>query len=144
MVDEKKLGEFADRYLQYVRSTGLDVHAGPEEGYKFKFVNTFQHNFDLDAPDLAGMLEKAIENCNLVATGAGYLPRPVLLHLSKENPHEVRDALQRLFTEGDNVQTRIDEFVGTCDSLVQKRNAANGRKDISYIGLRFTSVVSPN
>jgi hypothetical protein len=142
MVDEKRVREFAERYLEHVWSKGLDVHAHQkEEGYKFRFVDTFQRNFNLDAPDLAGMLEKAIENCNLVATGAGYLARPMLLRFAQESPEVTRTSLGKLFTEDEDVRTRIDEFWNTMNELVRKKNAQTGRKDKTFISARFISVL---
>ncbi len=142
MVNNTKLREFANKYFEHVHSVGIEKHASPkEEGYKFEFVNNFQQKFDLAAPDLANMLEKAIQNCNLVATGRGYLPRRMIIVFARENPDETRAAFKKLFDETLDVRARIDEFRNTFEALMQKRNEAQGKKDITYIGARFTSLL---
>ena len=60
MIPEQKLKGWTDIFLAYVREKGPEYHVTQEEGYKFKAVDTFQKDFNIDAPDLVAMLERSL------------------------------------------------------------------------------------
>jgi hypothetical protein len=140
MISEQKLKAWTDIFLAYVREKGPEYHVIQEEGYKFKAVDTFQKNFDINAPDLVGMLERSIEHNNLVA-GSNYLPRRMLLILAQEHPEETRQALKTLFTEGQSNAKRINAAKAAFDAIMSKRNAVAGEEAHTYIGIRFLSLL---
>ena len=71
-------------YLRHIAEITPEVHVTEEEGYKFKAVDIFQRNFDIEAKDLVTMLDTSIVNNNLV-TGSWYFPRKMLLIFAKES-----------------------------------------------------------
>ena len=83
MISQEKIKEWANLYLEHIKKIGIENHAQEEEGYKFKSLEVLQNNFDINASNLALMLEKSIENNNLVV-GNHYFPRVMLILFAKE------------------------------------------------------------
>jgi len=140
MISEKKIKEWVDIYLSHIDEITPEVHVREEEGYKFKSVDTFQKNFDIDHPDLADNLEKAIEHNNLVA-GSMYWPLKMLLIFAREYEDETRNALKKLFDTEKGVSQRIDEAERKFDELMETRNSRLNEDAHSFIGLRFLSLL---
>ena len=140
MISEQKLKEWTDIFLAYVRDRTPEYHVAKEEGYKFKAVETFQKNFDLEAPDLVAMLERSIEHNNLVV-GSNYLPRRMLMIFAQESPEDTRHALRTLFNESKSTSNRVNEAKAQFDAMMGKRNAAHDAEAHSYIGIRFLSLL---
>lgn len=140
MISEQKLKDWTDIFLAYVREKTPEYHVTQEEGYKFKSVETFQKNFDIDDPDIASMLERSIETNNLVA-GAMYFPKRMLLHFAQEYPEDTRKALRHLFDESRDIGTRLVETEEAFDMLLSKREKMVGKTGASFIGLRFLSLL---
>lgn len=140
MIEEPKLNQWIDIYLNYVEKIGLETHVSEREGYKFKAVDTFQRNFNLDSPNLAVNLDKSIENNNLVA-GNMYWPKKMLVTFAGEYEKETRSALELLFNEKEDIAERIDKTESIFDQLMEKRNQKLGENAHSFIKLRFLSLL---
>jgi hypothetical protein len=140
MTTDQKLKEWVDTYLAYIERITPQVHVAQEEGYKFLSVNTFQAYFDIDAPDLVAMLDKAIYPNNLCA-GSWYFPRKMLLLFAEWYQDETRNALKALFDESKPVAQRITQAQATFDALMSRRNEELHEKANSFIGLRFLSLL---
>jgi len=136
----KKNEEWLKIYLKHVYTVSLETHVNKEEGYKFKAVDTFQRNFDIEAKDLPSMIEASIVNNNLVA-GSWYFPRKMLLIFATENPKETRDILRQLFNENEPVSKRIDITKKSFDDLMNIRNKRLNGNAHSFIGIRFLSLL---
>lgn len=128
-------------YLKHVREIGLDMHVRMEEGYKFRAVDTFQRNYNIDAIDLRSMLEVAIENTNLVV-GAQYYPRKTLLEFAERYPVETRAALAVLYDKEKPVFDRMTKASALFDEINERRNIEQGKVLHTYMGLRFLSLLS--
>lgn len=140
MTSEQKIKEWIDLYLEHIEHITPEVHVSEEEGYKFKSVDTFQQQFNIDAPDLAENLEEAIEQNNLVA-GNMYWPRKMLLIFAKDYESETREALKKLFNNEEGIAKRINEAEATFDELMERRNKELGEEANSFINLRFLSLL---
>ncbi len=145
MILNEKIKIWIDQYFAHIDEVGEAYHVNQdpmegEEGYKFVAVDNFQKYFNLDAPDLVTMLEKAIISNNLVA-GPQYLPKRMLVLFAKEYPKETRDLLGTLFNISYTINERLNQTQIQVNDLMAKRNASNGRSDKSYIGLRFMSLL---
>ena len=138
MISQSQIQEWVALYLRHIEEITPEVHVKREEGYKFKVVDTFQRHFEIDAPDLAAMLARAIENTNLVA-GNMFFPRKMLLVFAESYPEETRGALRMLFDEAKEIPERIDQAFNAFDDLMRRRNEARGETAQSCIGLRFLS-----
>jgi len=144
MPNKETLKQLLDKYLQHINKVesrhGLGYYTKKDEGYKFDFVSNFQKNFDLKAENLKEMLDKAIENNNLVV-GSHFFPRKMLMIFAEEYESDVRRALDNLFNEKIDVFTRINEFKKDIEALMDRRNEKTGGTARSCIGLRFTSLL---
>ncbi|MEM1990306.1 MAG: endonuclease NucS [Nitrososphaerota archaeon] len=139
---QERIENWIQNYLEYVQRVSIDTHVKEEnEGYKFKAVEHFQTNFDLEATEFAGMLESAIPDNNL-SVGYGYWPRIMLINYAKMFPEETRSALRNLFDELKDVKTRINEAEDAFKRLNEIRNKQIDKPVAnSFIGLRFLSLL---
>jgi hypothetical protein len=141
MISQQKIKEWINLYLKHIEKITPEVHVKDEEGYKFKAVEIFQQNFNIDAPDFEEMLEKSIEQNNLVM-GNMYFPRRVLIILAKEYEMEVRNILKNLFDTKKDIVQRINEAENDFNNLVERRNKEKEERwEHSFIGLRFLSLL---
>lgn len=133
--------EWLQIFLKYIRERGVATHVAEDEGYKFRAVNQFQANIDLDSTDLAGNIEISIVNNNLV-TGAMYFPRKMLLIYAQLYPEETREILKNLYDETREVSIRITETKEKFEQLENTRAKDLGQKQAhTFIGLRFISLL---
>lgn len=140
MINQEKIKEWTREFLNYIKEISIDTHVSKEEGYKFESIENFQKNFNIDDPDLMGMLDKSILNNNLVV-GAQYWPRKMLLLYAQDYTEETRETLKNLFDESKDVYTRITETVESFDKINQKRSENIQEYANTYIGLRFISLL---
>jgi len=140
MISEQKIKEWVGIYLRHIAEITPETHVAEKEGYKFKAVDIFQRNFDIEAIDLAVMLDKSIVNNNLVA-GSWFFPRKMLLIFAEESSEETRSILRAFFDEMRPVDERIDVTEAALNSLMDARNKRLGEKSHSFIGVRFLSLL---
>lgn len=140
MINQQKIEKWVELFLAHVKEITSEVHVAEEEGYKFKAVDTFQQNFDLEAENLKDMLDTAIVNNNLVA-GSWYFPRKMLLIFSEESEQETREILRNLLDEKQDVLKRIDDAEKAFNELMARRNKKLKEESHSFIGIRFLSLL---
>lgn len=140
MINQQKIKKWVEIYLAHIKEITLEVHVQDEEGYKFKAVDNFQLNFDLESKDLVSMLENAIVNNNLVA-GSWYFPRKMLLIFAQEHEKETRSALEYLFDLSKPTSERINHVQTVFEKLMEDRNKKLGEDSHSFIGIRFLSLL---
>ena len=71
----------------------------PNEKYKWEAVKHFQDNWDINAPDFAEMLERALaKTYNLLASLNNY-PKGMIVNSAKSAPEDVRAMFIVLFDE---------------------------------------------
>jgi len=140
MISEQKLQKWVEIYLDHINKISVETHIKDEEGYKFQAVETFQNNFDIEAQDLSGMLEKSLTNNNLVV-GAHYFPRKMLIIFAENFPEETRKILRDLFDENKDVVERINNAQNELDKLMDIRNEELDAEAHHYAGLRFLSLL---
>ncbi len=139
-IDQQKVQEWVQIFLGHVSTVGITYHTLEEEGYKFQAVEHFQKYYDLREPDLAGMLDRALLNNNLVV-GSMFYPKKMLLIFATESPEPVREALRHLFDEDVPVEQRLTDTENFFDDLITQRNARLGEAAHTYINLRFLSLL---
>lgn len=141
MINQEKIQEWVRIYLKHIQEVSVDVHVIKEEGYKFASIDNFQKHFNIEDPDLFGMLEKSILNNNLVV-GAQYWPRKMLLLYAQDYPVETKAALNNLFDESKDIYSRITETVEAFDHINETRRLSRNEEYANtYIGLRFLSLL---
>ncbi len=141
MISNQKIREWISLYLQHIEEITPEAHVREEEGYKFKSVDTFQKNFDINASNLAENLDKAIENNNLVM-GNMYFPKRVLIILASEYPQEVRKILVDFFNTEDKIEDRINKAQENIEGLKERRNKeCEENWEHTFVSLRFLSLL---
>lgn len=141
MISQQKIKEWVDMYLNHIKEITPVVHVSDEkEGYKFKAVDIFQQNFDINAKDFVSMIDKAIVSNNLVMS-SWYYPRKMLLIFAKEYLQETKTAIENLFNEDLPVAERIDKTKEIFDHLVADYNKQHQENFQHFIKVRFLSVL---
>ncbi|NPD30385.1 EVE domain-containing protein [Eggerthellaceae bacterium zg-1084] len=112
------------------------------EKYKWKAVKHFQDNWDINAPDFAEMLERALaKTYNLLASN-NFFPKGMILELAKIVPEDTRAMFMALFDESRDYWERINEFKQRSNELVEQ-NALKGQSYqnenaiTTYLWLRY-------
>jgi hypothetical protein len=141
MTTNIKEAEWLQIFLRHVRETSLEVHVREDEGYKFQAVEQFQKHFDINATDIAGNLDEAIANNNLVA-GAMYFPKKMLIIYAQLFPEDTRQVLADLFNESMDVGERITTAQKAFSRLEERRSKQLKQPPANtFIGLRFLSLL---
>jgi hypothetical protein len=140
MINQEKIKEWTREFLKKIQESGIETHVNKEEGYKFISVDNFQKFFNINDPDLAGMLDKSILSNNLVV-GAQYWPRKMLLIYAQDYPEETRSVLKNLFDESKDIYTRITDTVDSFEKINKDRMERVSEHANTYIGLRFISLL---
>ena len=88
---KSKVSHILDAYQTFIQTPGYD------ELYKWQIAKTVQVNWDLEAPDLSGMIERSFAHAhqNLWA-GAHYFPKAMLLEWAQRDAEDARSALREL------------------------------------------------
>lgn len=140
MIQKDKIKEWINIFLEHIDNVSSEYHVKEEEGYKFKAVDIFQNNFNIDAPDLSSMIDRSIETNNLVA-GSFYFPKKMLEIFAEEYEEETKKALKELFNEDKSVVDRINNTQDIFDEIMSSRNERLNDDSNHFIGLRFLSLL---
>lgn len=106
----------------YKKFWGWDVD---REHYKWDAVSIFQQKFDIDAPDLSGMLQNALNPTENLLAGPFYYARSMMVQFAEHSPEETRAALLRLLDEEKPLAGRVEVFLDDCKEILAK-NMARG------------------
>lgn len=111
------------------------------EEYKWKALKTFRDNWDIDAPDFAGMLSKALgQHKNLLDTSHAF-PKSALIEFAQANPQLARDMFRNLYNEDLPLEERIANFIKTAEkefNLGEGKNHYQSTNAISvYLWFRY-------
>lgn len=88
-----------------------------DEFYKYEAVKHFQDNWDIDAPDFAEMLNKALKKQINLMYQYSY---GTIKKVATAFPEETREQFRNLFDEKKDITSRINSFEQTVDSLMKK------------------------
>ncbi len=113
------------------------------ERYKWVCTETFQKNWEIDAPDFEAMLKTALQNRDnlLYHNSAGFI-----LKAAQQFPENVRTMFRHLFNENEALAKRLRTFIKAAEALQQKVQKTNGKpikhlqdeRTISfYLAMRF-------
>lgn len=87
-----------------------------QEEYKWKALKTFHDNWDIDAPDFADMLARALaQHKNLLDTSHAF-PKSVLIEIAQQKPEVVREMFRNLYNEEQPLESRVGAFIAAADN----------------------------
>ncbi|MCD8381794.1 MAG: AAA family ATPase [Clostridiales bacterium] len=90
------------------------------EQYKWKAIQTFQDNWDVNATDFADMLSRSLAKTENLLEAANYFPKGMITRFAKRAPEEVRGMFIALFDESTDVIARIQAFKNNASVLLEK------------------------
>ena len=108
MINREILNDCIEKYTEVFSERWGDDKKG--ECFKWKMVNSFRKNWDLDAIDFVGMLKLSLKDASYLLDSAQNLPYGMLLDLAKADPVAVHQMFEKLYTENNDVVARIREY----------------------------------
>lgn len=115
MFDKFRLKDVLAQYKQDFISTQWD-----NEKYKWEAVKWFQDNWDVNAPDFPGMLNRSLDKTlNLLASNNNF-SKGMIVDFAKAAPEEVRAMFIDLLDENNDVFERMEAFKMRSSILLEK------------------------
>ncbi len=90
------------------------------EKFKWEAVKRFQDIWDVNAPDFAEMLTRALDKTNNLLASMSNFPKATISNFAKAAPEEVRSMFIALFDESRDVFERMSGFKAQASVLLQK------------------------
>jgi len=114
-MEVKKLQQSIIDYKNFVRKDREFNYA-----YIWESLQTFQKNWDVDAPDFAAMYEQSFQNekSRRLWKREAWLPKEMMVKLAKLDPEFIRRMFKDLIDEEKEVEGRISRFKFGCDTLL--------------------------
>lgn len=114
------------------------------EKYKWKAVQHFKDEWDINAKDFCRMIENALsETYNLMDAG-NYYPREMIIWAANKDEEEVRRLFELLFDISLDLKERIETFRKGIDAIVEKNKEGSISKSYQdhravmvYLSLRY-------
>lgn len=97
------------------------------ERYKWEAVKHFQDNWDVNAPDFAGMLERSLSKTYNLLASMNNFPARMIVNFAKTAPEEVRSMFIALFDESVDYYERIEAFKQGSTTLLKKYGNGAGQ-----------------
>ena len=129
--EEYYFSRLIEQYKGFVR----EDHNRPEL-YKWRNVQHYQEQFDLEADDFHASLKNALSKAqNLVyQLSLSFIKKAVQYY-----PEEVRDMFRELYNEEKNLQERVTRFSQRADELAPQVSEAHGKELNAYQDERTVS-----
>lgn len=122
MFDELRLKEA----LVHYKKDFVPTH-WKNEKYKWEAVKYFQDNWDINAADFAGMLERSLSKTYNLLASVNNFPAGMITSFAKTAPEEVRAMFMELFDESKEVYERINTFKMKSSILLEKYGNGAGQ-----------------
>jgi len=122
-LEVKKLKQSIEDYRSFLKKDRDFRHR-----YIWESLQTFQTNWDIDAPDFAAMFNRSFENTTSrrLWKREAWLPKEMMLKLINTDQEFVRRMFKDLKDESKELEGRISRFKFGCDTLLldyKKRKA---------------------
>ena len=95
-----------------------------KEKYKWEAVKWFQDHWDVNAPDFAEMLDRALGKTDNLLASTNYFPKRMIVRFAKAAPEEVRAMFIALFDESRDVFERMEAFKSQSIVLLERYGRA--------------------
>lgn len=116
----------------------------PDERYKWEAAVCFADNWDIDAPDFAGMFARATAKADNLLSSQNSYPRDMILNFCKVDTEFVREMFRNLFDENRPAEERISGFIDASDRFFADHFPTKGRSNFqstnavtTYLWLRY-------
>ena len=107
--------------------TFLKKDKGYRALYKWEAIYNFQKYWDVNAPDFAGMYNKALESSTSrrLWNREAFYPKKMMLRFLQMEPEFVRSMFKDLFDESKTIVVRSTRFKFCCDELLKQYKDEN-------------------
>lgn len=112
MIDRNVLKDVLRNYKR-----DLDRFEWKNESYKWRAIESFEKNWDIEAPDLSAMLKRAFEKAGNLLTSNRSFPLSMLCMYAEAAPDRLRAALRELFDEKQAYVDRVLRFKRFADEI---------------------------
>ena len=112
MLNSSKLKEAITKYKQVFTPEHWKA-----ERYKWIAIKNFQDNWDINAVDFLTIFNKATEKDKKLLSSINYYPRGMIQEFIRSEPETVRLAFINLYDENQTLESRINNFMDTCESI---------------------------
>ncbi len=114
------------------------------ERFKWEAVQCFQQNWEIDSPDFAEMLDRALAKTGHLLSSKNTFPRGMMYNFAKAEPEGVRNMFRTLFNEDMDLVHRFDSFVAEAERIRKRyddgtwyNHYQNTNAVSTYLWLRF-------
>lgn len=115
MLNLLRLGNILSQYKQ-----GFVLERWGKEKYKWGAVKCFQDNWDINAPDFAEMLGRALSKTYNLLTSANNFPKNMIIGFARSAPEEVRTMFLSLYDENEDIYKRMSDFKTQSATLLKE------------------------
>ena len=131
-----------DNIISFYKKNYLKIEK--HEIYKWRDVQTFQDNWNIEADDFYGMLRKSLSKTGNLMSAGNYYPRRMILWMAEKDKETVRNMFRELYDLSSDFKERIINFRTSAKYLIEKyreKNIKNHYQDdraiMVYLNLRF-------
>jgi 5-methylcytosine-specific restriction protein B len=100
-----------------------------DEIYKWKAVECFRRNWDIEAEIFPDMLEKSLAKSKNLLASANFYPRRMICLFAQKDPEGVRSMFKGLYDEMVPFNSRLENFMAVSGSFVQKYSDGTWKMD---------------
>jgi len=100
-----------------------------DEDYKWKAIKIFQDNWNIEASNLAEMIEASLKGTYNLLTSARRYAKGMIVEFATLFPDEVRAMFINLFDESIDIYDRISAFITKSDELLPRWSAIKNKPD---------------
>ena len=119
MINASILKLIEEAYIKH-----LSEHFTNQESFKWKAIQHFQKNWDIDAADFATMLELALDETGILLESLFFFPRKMIVGFAQEDPEGVRNQFRILYDETRDLSDRVNSFVAYAEDRQRNHNDA--------------------
>lgn len=137
-LNHTKLLQFIQNYKQLLQSSEYD------EMYKWAATKNFTENWNENAPDMAVMIDRSLDDKvgNNLWAGQNYFPKRMLLEMARFDGRKVSAMFKSLFDESLDLEKRVLTFWEDAENMSSRAFPSksvyqDSRAIMVYLGLRF-------
>lgn len=120
--DVEKMHSILEEY-----KTRFKLEIWKNEKYKWHAIKVFQEKWNIEALNLAGMIDEALSSTDNLLTSARRYAKGMIVEFATMFPDEVRSMFINLFDENIEVYERIRNFITKADALLPIWSDAKGK-----------------
>ena len=145
MIDKEKICKLVNMYQNYYTTyKGKNGESyWEEEEFKWRGVKIFQDNWNVEAPDFAGMMKRSLSGVSNLMVSQAYFPEAMIEGFAEREPETVRAMFKNLFDESKDIVERFRAFKQKSDDLLERvgygaKNHFQDERTIAiYIWLKY-------